>query len=202
MEKSRRVRHCAPVETNPFILQTIEDHLVAVTALREQTAVIGQLVGACTRAIEGGGKVCFFGNGGSAADAQHFAAELVVRYTRNRRPLAAIAFTTDTSILTAGANDFGYEGVFARQVEALCDARDVVVGISTSGTSANVVAGLKAAKAAGAFVVAFTGRQGGACADLADLAFCAPSDITARVQECHLLVGHILCDLVEAAFAA
>ena len=114
MEKSRRVRHCAPVETNPFILQTIEDHLVAVTALREQTAVIGQLVGACTRAIEAGGKVCFFGNGGSAADAQHFAAELVVRYTRNRRPLAAIAFTTDTSILTAGANDFTVEGDHCR----------------------------------------------------------------------------------------
>lgn len=186
---------------HPLIRQTIDEHLSVVAALREHSDVIAALVDVCLKALNAGGKVCFFGNGGSAADAQHLATEFVVRYTRNRRPLAAIAFTTDTSILTAGANDFGFESVFARQVGALCQERDVVVGISTSGNSANVVAGLREARRIGACAVAFTGQEGGECAGLADIAFRAPSKVTARVQECHLLVGHIVCDLVEAAFA-
>jgi D-sedoheptulose 7-phosphate isomerase len=187
--------------------QTIEsaiaDHLRVVEAFRGACAeTIEAIAGACIASLRDGGKVCFFGNGGSAADAQHFAAEFVVRFVRNRRALPAIAFTTDTSILTACANDFGYEGVFARQVEALCRPGDVVVGISTSGTSANVVRGLEAAREIpGVITVAFTGENGARCAELADHALQVPSPVTARVQECHLIAGHLVCDLVEAAFA-
>lgn len=187
-------------DSTTVIRRTLDEHLHVVAALHGQAGIISALVEACLKSLRGGGKICFFGNGGSAADSQHLATEIVVRYTRDRRALPAIALTTDTSILTAAANDFGYESVFARQVAALCDARDVVVGISTSGTSANVVAGLRQAREIGACVVAFTGQKGAACAELADIAFKAPSDVTARVQECHLLVGHIVCDLVEAAF--
>lgn len=186
-----------------IIESTIADHLRLMEAFRSDCAgTIADIAAACVEAIEIGGKVCFFGNGGSAADAQHLAAELVVRYTRNRRALPSIAFTTDTSILTAGANDFGYESVFARQVEALCRPGDVVVGISTSGTSQNVVRGLEAARQIeGLVTVAFTGENGGRCAELADLILQVPSRVTARIQECHLLAGHVICDLVELAFA-
>ncbi|MCB1092939.1 MAG: D-sedoheptulose 7-phosphate isomerase [Verrucomicrobiae bacterium] len=185
------------------IESTIAEHLRVVEAFRTACAgTIEAIAEACLVSLRGGGKVCFFGNGGSAADAQHFAAEFVVRFVRNRRALPSIAFTTDTSILTACANDFGYEGVFARQVEALCRPGDVVVGISTSGTSANVVRGLEAARAIdGVVTVAFTGEKGARCAELADHALQVPSPVTARVQECHLIAGHLICDLVEAAFA-
>ena len=185
------------------IQSTIRDHLSVVEAFREECAgAIEAISDACIEAIRNGGKVCFFGNGGSAADAQHFAAEFVVRFVRNRRALPSIAFTTDTSILTACANDFGYDDVFARQVEALCRPGDVVVGISTSGTSTNVVRGLEAARAIeGVVTVAFTGQNGARCAELADHALCVPSPVTARVQECHLIAGHLVCDLAEAALA-
>ena len=138
--------------------------------------------------------------GGSAADAQHLAAELVVRYRANRRALPSIALTTDTSILTAHSNDYGFETVFARQVEALAQPGDVVVGISTSGTSKNVVAGLRAAREKGCVVVSFTAQNGADCAALAHHAYCVPTPVTAFAQECHLLAGHVLCEYVEAAF--
>jgi len=188
------------------IEQTISDHLEAVTLLNDACGeVLETLVQRTEGALRAGGKICFFGNGGSAADAQHLATEFVVRYTRQRAALASIAFTTDASALTAGGNDFGFEAVFARQVEALCGPDDVVVGISTSGTSANVVAGLAAARKLGALTVLFTGKtgsEGARAEDQVDLILAAPSDVTARVQECHLLAGHILCDLVEEAFVA
>ncbi len=187
------------------IEQTISDHLEVVASLSESCGdVLEVLVQRTEAALRAGGKICFFGNGGSAADAQHLATEFVVRYTRQRAALASIAFTTDTSALTAGGNDFGFESIFARQVEALCKADDVVVGISTSGSSSNVLAGLSAAKKIGALTVLFTGRTGGEAAkaaDQVDLILAAPSEITARIQECHLLAGHILCDLVEETFA-
>ncbi len=185
------------------INSAFDDHLRVVEAFRESGAsTIAAIARACVDAIRSGGKICFFGNGGSAADAQHFAAEFVVRFVRNRRALPSIAFTTDTSILTACANDFGYDDVFARQVEGLCRPGDVVVGISTSGTSANVIRGLEAARAIdGVVTVAFTGVDGARCADLADHALCVPSPVTARVQECHLIAGHLICDLAESAFA-
>lgn len=188
------------------IEQTISDHLNVVASLNDACGdVIETLVQRTEAALRAGGKICFFGNGGSAADAQHLATEFVVRYTRQRVALASIAFTTDTSALTAGGNDFGFESIFSRQVEGLCGPDDVVVGISTSGSSPNVTAGLEAAKKIGALTVLFTGRSGGKvakAADQVDLILAAPSDVTARVQECHLLAGHILCDLVEETFAA
>lgn len=182
--------------------ESIAAHLEVVRSFREECAGQIEVIAArCIAAVEKGAKVCFFGNGGSAADAQHFAAEFVVRFTRNRRALPAIAFTTDTSILTACGNDFGYGEVFARQVEGLCGPDDVVVGISTSGTSPNVVRGLEAAREKGVAAVAFTGRDARRCGELADVALRVPSEVTARIQECHLIAGHIICDLVEAAFA-
>jgi len=187
------------------IEQSISNHLEVVNSLDEACGdVLEVLVQRTEAALRAGGKICFFGNGGSAADAQHLATEFVVRYSRQRAALAAIAFTTDTSALTAGGNDFGFESIFARQVEALCGSDDVVVGISTSGFSANVSAGLAAAKKLGALTVLFTGQPGGEVARVAgqvDLVLAAPSEVTARIQECHLLAGHILCDLVEEAFA-
>jgi D-sedoheptulose 7-phosphate isomerase len=180
----------------------LTEHQAAVQRLTEFVPFIEDLAGRLVESLKAGGKVLFFGNGGSAADAQHLAAELVVRYRVNRKALAGIALTTDTSILTAGGNDFGFDSIYARQVEALGRKGDVVIGISTSGNSANVVNGLVEAKKQGCLAVAFTAEGGGRCAEVADLCFRAPSPITARAQECHLLVGHILCDWVEKAFAS
>lgn len=175
----------------------LEGHLEAAGKLAGLSGVIEEVARRMIASLAAGGKIIFFGNGGSAADAQHLAAELVVRYRRARRALASIALTTDTSILTAGANDFGFETVFARQIEALAAAGDVVVGISTSGDSENVFRGLGAAKERGCVTVAFVGESGGRCAGVADVAFRAPSRVTAHIQECHITVGHILCDLIE-----
>lgn len=189
-------------DIDPVIAATLDDHLGVVRKLRaESMPLIADMATRLEAVLRKGGKICFFGNGGSAADSQHLATEFVVRFTRQRAALASISFTTDTSSLTACANDFGFEQVFARQVEGLCSERDAVIGISTSGTSANVVRGLEAAKKIGALTIAFTAADAAACGEVADLTFCAPSSVTARAQECHLLVGHILCDLVEAAFA-
>jgi D-sedoheptulose 7-phosphate isomerase len=152
---------------------------------------------AVTEALRAGRKVLVFGNGGSAADAQHCAAELVGRFARERRALAAIALTTDTSILTAVANDYTYERVFARQVEALGRPGDVVIGISTSGSSANVLAAFGVARAEGLTIVALTGRDGGAVGAASDIHINVASTCTARVQEVHCTLLHALCELVE-----
>jgi D-sedoheptulose 7-phosphate isomerase len=149
------------------------------------------------RSLRAGGKVLLFGNGGSAADAQHIAAELVGRYKLERPGLPAIAVTVNTSTLTAIANDYGYEHVFARQVQTLGRSGDVAVGISTSGNAPNVLRGLETAKAAGLISVAMTGRGGGKVKDVAQYCLRVPSDETARIQECHILIGHIVCDFVE-----
>lgn len=183
------------------IQETIAEHTVTVARFEEACSeVIGEMSQGCIDALESGGKVCFCGNGGSAADAQHFAAEFVVRFVKNRKGLPSIAFTTDSSILTACANDFGYEAVFARQVEAMCGPNDIVVGISTSGGSANVVKALEFAKSIGVTTFAFTGENAGRCGELSDLCLAVPSSITARIQECHLIAGHLICDLVETHF--
>lgn len=178
----------------------VSAHMDAVNKLADCEPVIAQMADAWLAALRAGKKVLFFGNGGSAADAQHLAAELVVRYRVNRKALPGIALTTDTSILTAHSNDYGFDSVFARQIEALANEGDVVVGISTSGNSPNVLAGLKAANERGCITIAFTAAGGGECAKIAKIAFRAPSDITAHAQECHLLVGHVLCEVVEQAF--
>lgn len=186
-------------DTSSLFHRHLEGHLTAINALKEQADIVNLMAIAWITALASGHKILFFGNGGSAADAQHLAAELVVRYRLNRRALAGIALTTDTSILTAHSNDYGFESLFARQVQALAQPGDVVVGISTSGTSPNVIAGLKAAKDSGCVTISFTARDGGDCASLADIAFRAPTEVTAHAQECHLLVGHVLCDAVETA---
>lgn len=177
----------------------IADHLNTIHELRTQEEAFECAAMHITDALHAGFKVLWCGNGGSAADAQHMAAELVARFRRNRRGLASIALTTDTSILTAIANDSGYEEVFARQVEALCDPGDVLVGISTSGQSKNVCAAMVKAREIGAFTIAMTGERGGQMARLADLCLRVASNDTARVQEGHLLFGHMLCEWVELA---
>jgi D-sedoheptulose 7-phosphate isomerase len=189
-------------DMSPILSRHLDGHLSAVNALVNEAGVIQKIADAWIGALAAGKKILFFGNGGSAADAQHLAAELCVRYRINRRALAGLALTTDTSVLTAHSNDYGFETVFARQVEAIAQPGDVVIGISTSGTSPNVVAGLRAANDRGCTSIAFTGRAGAECARLAHLSFRAPSDVTAHVQECHLLIGHVLCEAVETAISA
>lgn len=150
-------------------------------------------------AIRNGGKILFCGNGGSAADSQHLAAELVVRLRSSfdRPAIPAIALTVDTSILTACGNDYGFDYVFARQVEALARPEDVLIAISTSGNSKNVILAIEAAKKIGTKVIGLIGGDGGKMADLCDIAFTAPSNTTARIQEVHILVGHIWCEIIE-----
>ena len=169
-------------------------------ARRTETALsdaFAKLVEACAMSIRGGGKFMFFGNGGSAADAQHLATELTVRYKKDRAAIAAIALTTDSSALTAAGNDLGFEKIFARQIEALGRPGDVAVAISTSGQSANVIAGLKRAKAMGLVTAAFGANDGGAMPAHADHLLLVPSATTARIQEMHILLGQMLCGALE-----
>lgn len=147
--------------------------------------------------LDGGGKLLFCGNGGSAADAQHLAAEYVVRFQKRRRSLPALALTTDTSILTAGANDFGFETIFSRQVEGLGRPGDLLFLHSTSGESENLIRAAEAAKSVGVHTVAFLARGGGRLAGLVDHALVIPTDSTARAQELHITLGHIICQMVE-----
>jgi D-sedoheptulose 7-phosphate isomerase len=159
------------------------------------------LAEACIASLRQGGKILFAGNGGSAADAQHLSTELVVRYKANRRALASIALTTDTSLLTAAANDFSFDEVFSRQVEGLARPGDVFIGISTSGNSPNILRALTAAREVGAIPAGLSGRDGGKMVGLAEPLLIVPSPTTARIQEMHILIGHMLCDAIERAFA-
>ena len=188
-----------PSSPNPSVVfqLAITEHIAVIEALYGQQVVLERIAGQLTRAILDGNKVLWCVNGGSAADSQHLAAELMGRFRRERCGLPSIALTTDTSILTAIGNDYGYERVFQRQVEALCVKGDVVVGISTSGNSRNVCAALEAAREIGAFTVALTGEGGGNMAAIADATLSVPSRDTARIQEGHILCGHMLCDWVE-----
>src|SRR5450432_3108042 len=151
------------------------------------------MVGACVTSIRAGGKLMFFGNGGSAGDAQHLATELTVRYKKDRAAIAAIALTTDTSTLTAAGNDLGFEQIFARQIEALGRPGDVAIAISTSGKSPNVIAALKQAKSMRLVTAALGGKGGGDLSGLADHLLVVPSDTTARIQEMHITLGQMLC---------
>jgi D-sedoheptulose 7-phosphate isomerase len=163
-------------------------------ALREPFA---RVVAACAVSLKGGGKLLFFGNGGSAADAQHLATEFTVRYKAERPALAALALTTDTSALTAAGNDLGFERIFARQIEALGRRGDVAIGITTSGRSPNVVKALETARSLGLATVAFSGSDGGEAARVADHALIVPSAVTARIQEMHIALGQMLCAALE-----
>lgn len=160
-------------------------------------ARIAQFAERSAAALRAGGKLVFFGNGGSAADAQHLAAELVVRLRSERPGLAALSLTTNPSVLTAAANDYGFEHVFARQIESLAAAQDILVALSTSGTSPNVVRGVEAGRRRGAFLVGLTGETGGALAAKVDLLLNVPSRDPQRIQEAHITIGHIACSLIE-----
>jgi D-sedoheptulose 7-phosphate isomerase len=151
----------------------------------------------CATVLRAGGKLVFFGNGGSAADALHLAAELVVKLNDDRRGLAALALTANPSVLTAAGNDYGFEQIFARQIESLVSAQDVLVALSTSGNSANILRGIEAGRARRAFLVALTGETGGALASKVDLLLNIPSRDPQRIQEAHITVGHIACSLIE-----
>jgi D-sedoheptulose 7-phosphate isomerase len=190
--------HDAPVAPGA-VLGALRE--LAETALRTADAIADDIARAATMVrdtVRGGGTLFFCGNGGSAADAQHIATEYVVRYRRTRRAYPAVALTTDTSLLTAAGNDFGFDAVFARQVEALCRRGDLLVIHSTSGNSPNVLEAAKAARALGVAVLALSARDGGPLRALADHSVVVPTDRTDRAQEMHLCIQHAICDMVEA----
>jgi len=181
------------------ISSALSRHIAAANALAADPSAVKRIAEAVVSVIRAGGKVLVCGNGGSAADSQHIAAELVGRFKKERRGLAAIALTTDTSILTSLGNDYGFERVFARQVEALGRKGDLLIALSTSGSSPNVLKAVVKAKECGLTVAGFLGRNGGSILPHCDLAFLAPETDTPRVQEMHILAAHIICELVEDA---
>lgn len=184
----------------------IEQHLAVIienfSKLKSKSSCIEEIADAWIMSLAQGNKIMFCGNGGSAADSQHLAAELVGRYKINRSAIPAMSLTVDTSALTAIANDFGYEQVFVRQVEGLGKAGDCLVGISTSGNSQNIVNAFLKAKEMGIKTIAFTGEGGGKMRELADICLNVPSSATNNIQEMHIACGHILCDIVEKYFFA
>ncbi len=179
---------------NQILAEGLEAHRRLLAECQPIIFEIAQMLASC---LASGGKILLCGNGGSAADAQHVAAEIVGRYSRERPGWAAIALTTDASILTAVGNDYGFDHIFARQVEALAKPGDVVVGISTSGSSPNVLLALEEARKFRAKTLGFTGGSGGKMADFCDVCFIAPAPKTANIQELHIVVWHAVCDLVE-----
>jgi D-sedoheptulose 7-phosphate isomerase len=192
-------------KNNPEALRALlRDRIGRSIALKEALLkdehfqeLVMQVAMEIVKSLERGGKVFFFGNGGSAADAQHLAAEFTGRFLKERRALPALALSVNSSSLTAIGNDYGFDIVFARQLEALGKEGDVAVGISTSGNSPNVVRALEAANLKSIFSVALTGKSGGTLKKIADCTICIPSEETPRVQECHILTGHLICELVE-----
>jgi D-sedoheptulose 7-phosphate isomerase len=187
--------------------EELRQGLLASAKLKEQMAEecaekLAEVVECLRDSLKKGGKILLCGNGGSAADCQHIATEIVVRFRDNRAALPAIALTTDTSILTAAANDFGFEQVFARQVEALMKPEDVLLAISTSGNSANIIAAAKQAKEQGGQVIAFTGADGGKLAGQADIVLAIPSETTYLIQEGHQAAYHLMCKMLEESVAS
>ncbi|HRK71551.1 MAG TPA: SIS domain-containing protein [Micropepsaceae bacterium] len=182
--------------TRTLFARALGEHAAVLAKVEAACAIpLAALAAACITSIRAGGKILFFGNGGSAGDAQHLATELVVRFSRNRKAIAAIALTTDTSLLTAAGNDLGFETIFARQIEALGRPGDVAIGISTSGKSPNVIAALNEAGRGKLVTAAFTGEAG--LAGHADHIVSVPSRTTARIQEMHILIGQVLCASLE-----
>ncbi len=184
-----------------IISAEILDHINVIKVFGEtQADTVVMFINMVLQGFQRNGKLLMMGNGGSAADAQHIAAELVARFKAERKALPAIALTTDTSILTAMGNDYGYDAVFSRQVAALAQPQDVVVGISTSGNSKNVLQAIQVATDIGCQTVGLTGQDGGALAKMVNLAIRVPSQEVSRIQEAHITIGHIMCGLVEQAF--
>jgi D-sedoheptulose 7-phosphate isomerase len=184
----------APQLIDEFVEESLR---VKTQFFNDNKDLIAETAATIALGLRNGKKVLFFGNGGSAADAQHLTAELVGRFGPDRSPMAAISLSTDTSILTAVGNDYGYELIFSRQIEALGQPGDTAVGISTSGNSLNVIRALDVARSKGLFTIGFTGETGGKMQDHAEVLFQVPSRQTARIQETHILLGHILCELVD-----
>jgi len=185
-----------------IVYDELNSHLKIIHAV--MNAMQDDIVKAASMSVETlkrGNKIMFCGNGGSAADAQHIAAELVGRYKTERRGLPGIALTTDTSILTAIGNDYGYERIFDRQIESIAQEGDLLIGISTSGNSPNVVNALKLAKQLGCLIIGFTGRDGGLMTEFCDLNLVVPSDNTPRIQEMHILIGHTICQIIDVEFS-
>jgi D-sedoheptulose 7-phosphate isomerase len=179
--------------------ERLAEHAQTMQAIAGQAEAFQSIAQTLISSLRSGGKICFMGNGGSAADAQHLAAELVGRFQRERASLPSIALTTDTSILTAVANDYGYEQIFSRQIEGLCRPGDVVIGLSTSGNSPNVLRGIETANRMGLVTIGLSGGTGGKLAQIAQQNLIVPSPKAARVQEAHIFIGHTLCEAVENA---
>ena len=184
-----------------IIQKEINAHIIVAEQMHSLTDDIAKISSLCIDSIRSGGKILIFGNGGSAADAQHIAAELVGRYKSERKGLPAIALTTDTSALTAIGNDFGYDQIFQRQVEALAKPEDVVIGISTSGNSLNVISALKLSKKMGCKTIGLSGNDGGDMNKMCDVNIVVPASDTPCIQEMHILIGHTLCQLIEQSLA-
>ena len=186
------------MNVDKFFNEEFSEHEKTVAATRDVLSEpFKKLLTACVKSIQAGGKIVFFGNGGSASDAQHLATELTIRYIENRAPIAAIALNTDTSALTATGNDLGFDQIFARQINAICKPEDIIIGISTSGNSENVIKGLQAAKTLGCVTAGFGGKDGGPMRAIADPFLIVPSTTTSRIQEMHIIIGHMLCGALE-----
>jgi len=179
-----------------------ESASIKLALARTHAGVFSRASRLMVRALKTGHKILVFGNGGSAADAQHIAAEITGRFSRERRGYPALALTTDTSVITSVANDFGFEQVYARQVQALARRGDLVIALSTSGNSPNILEGIRAARKAGAAVIGLTGAGGGAMAQMCDIIFAVPSKSTPRIQEAHITIGHILCEATDEAISS
>jgi len=180
-----------------MIEESINESISVKEKLKDQIDIIKRIANEAIKTLKNGGKIVLFGNGGSAADAQHIAAELIGKFNIVRDALPAIALTTNTSIITAVANDTSFEEIFARQVQAIATDKDLIIGISTSGESINVIKGILAAKEKGAKTVALTGKGGGKLATISDISLVVPSDVTPRIQEAHITIGHIICEIIE-----
>jgi D-sedoheptulose 7-phosphate isomerase len=183
------------------IAKEFQNHLTISQATFQMiSTILEDSAKLCINCLKNNGKIILFGNGGSAGDAQHIAAELVGRYKNERKGLPALALTTDTSALTCIGNDYGYNMIFSRQVEALANKKDLVIGISTGGTSENVIKGLEIARQIGCKTIGFSGRGGGEFNEICDINIIVPAEDTARIQEMHILIGHIICQLIDTEF--
>jgi D-sedoheptulose 7-phosphate isomerase len=183
-----------------IIKSELDDHMQTAKLLDNLTHSVATSAQICIDCLKNGGKILIFGNGGSAADAQHIAAELVGRFKEKREGLASIALTTDSSVITSIANDFGFEDIFVRQIEALANPGDVVIGITTSGESKNVIKGLQFASKLKCYTIGFCGQENGILNNICDVNLPIPSNNTARIQEMHILIGHIICHIIDKNF--
>lgn len=192
--------HESGKSSSQLIASAIRSSIAVHQKLLDLVPAIDRISTVCLKTIKAGGTIFLFGNGGSAADSQHIAAEFIGRFSKNRKSLPAVALTVNTSNLTAIANDYGYEQIFSRQLEGLLKRKDLVIGISTSGKSKNVLKAVEFAKSKGCFTIGLTGGDGGELEKLTDLCLVAPADTPARIQEIHILVGHIFSEIVENEF--